>query len=333
MLIMRIKPFDKLKLFYLVSALLLFFCCFLMYDFYKCLSGFIANGFRDTKVMLTMVISYFLPVLCFLVFFYDLYVKRIQKLAKIIYSSLVIVYSVVCLVLIFSNIELYVSNNSLGVYKTLPFILIGFPYDMIALNFILIAIQAFNLWCVLLESNTGRWFSELKDELHTACKVKLSLIEYLLLCLPGVFVLVFFGSAFTACFTAIENALYDFRYIYLLLWVMLIPMMNLLYLVFKPARMNISRRAKLISLGVGIGANLIFGILLLVLELTYPDFIVHIGKPLFLIAFSVSLPIEMIIILVIMALGTTFMTINLVRILLNKQTAESENSAAEYALN
>ena len=57
-----------------------------------------------------------------------------------------------------------------------------------------------------------------------------------------------------------------------------------------------------------------FGLLFLILELTYPDFIVHIGKPLFLIAFSVSLPIEPGIILGIMALGTLVAAIRMIMV-------------------
>jgi hypothetical protein len=53
-------------------------------------------------------------------------------------------------------------------------------------------------------------------------------------------------------------------------------------------------------------------LLFLLLELTYPDFIVHIGKPLFLIAFSVSLPIEPGVILGIMALGTHIAAIRMI---------------------
>ena len=59
--------------------------------------------------------------------------------------------------------------------------------------------------------------------------------------------------------------------------------------------------------------------LFLVFELTYPDFLVHIGKPLFLIAFSVSMPIEPAIILAVMALGTVIFAIRLV------QTAKRED--------
>ena len=49
-----------------LTAVLLLLSCFWMYDFYKCLSGFIANGFREPLVMLPMILAYFLPVFCFL---------------------------------------------------------------------------------------------------------------------------------------------------------------------------------------------------------------------------------------------------------------------------
>ena len=89
-------------------------------------------------------------------------------------------------------------------------------------------------------------------------------------------------------------------------------------LILKPEKSSFSKRGKLVLLGTGVGANLLFAVLFLILELTYPDFIVHIGKPLFLIAFSVSMPIEPAAILAIMALGTALLVIRLVRLLRNK---------------
>ena len=58
-----------------MTVLFLLYSCFYMYDFYKCLSGFIANGFREPLVMLPMILAFFLPVLCFLFFVYDFYVN------------------------------------------------------------------------------------------------------------------------------------------------------------------------------------------------------------------------------------------------------------------
>ena len=114
-----------------LTAILLLFSCFYMYDFYKCLSGFIANGFREPLVMLPMILAFFLPVLCFLFFFYDFFIKAIHPIVKTAYSVLVAIYALSDLILIFNNIKLYASNNALGVYDSLPSIIIHFPYDMI----------------------------------------------------------------------------------------------------------------------------------------------------------------------------------------------------------
>jgi hypothetical protein len=148
---------------------------------------------------------------------------------------------------------------------------------------------------------------------------KLRIWEYLPFSVLAIVVFVFPGAAITATFTSLSNAFYDFRYIFLLLWVGILPLMNLAYLVIKPEKLIKSKLATSLVLGAGILANVIFALLLLVFELTYPDFMVHIGKPLFLIAFSVSLPIEMGVILGIQALGTAAMVAKLIIGLVRKK--------------
>ena len=305
------KAIDKKSLAVrVVTGVLLLLACFYMYDFYKCLSGFIANGFREPLVMLPMILAFFLPVLCFLFFFYDFYVKPLSLVVKTGYSVFVALYAVAELVLIFANIGLYVSNNALGVYDALPSIIVHFPYDMIAVLAALLALQIFHLFFERSGTRAGDFWGNLKER----GTVQVTLLEYILLSVLAIVVFVFVGAGITASFTAFGNAFYDFRYIFLLLWVGLVPLANLLLLVLKPERTALSRGTKQILLGTGIGANVLFGVLFLVLELTYPDFLVHIGKPLFLIAFSVSLPIEPAIILAVMALGTAIFAVRFVRL-------------------
>ena len=292
-----------------LSAIFLIFASFFMYDFYKCLSGFIANGFREPLVMLPMVLSYLLPVLCFLFFFYDFYVKSIHRVAKIVICAFVIIYAFSCLALIFNNISLYVSNNSFGVYDALPSIIVHFPYDMIILHIALIILHAFLIVSAILNKSRP---SKFIDGLKQHGFFKLHILEYIAFCVLAIVAFVFLGAGITGIFTALSNAFYDFRYIYLILWAIIVPIMNLLYLVFKPERTKLSFAAKAWILGVGIGVNLIFSVLLLIFELTYPDFIAHVGKPIFLIAFSVSLPIEMGIILGFSAIGTVAMAVKLI---------------------
>ena len=125
-------------------------------------------------------------------------------------------------------------------------------------------------------------------------------------------------AAITATFTSFSNAFYDFRYVFLLLWVGIIPILNLAYLILNPERQALPKWARASVLGAGILVNVIFAALLLIFELTYPNFMVHIGKPLFLIAFSVSLPIEMGVILGIQAVGTLAMAVKLILVFARK---------------
>ena len=306
----------------IITCVFLLFACFYMYDFYKCLSGFIANGFREPLVMLPMILAFFLPVFCFLFFFYEFYVREIPRLIKTLYSAFVILYAIADLVLIFLQIDLYISNNSLGVYDALPSIFVHFPYDMIAVLFALIIYQVLNI-TLFYKKNTraGGFIKEIKEQGLTSVNP----IEYIALSVMAIIVFVFTGAAIYATFSAIENALYDFRYVYLLIWVMVIPMANLLILTLKPEKMKIKKSAMLAWLGTGILSNLIFGVLFLIFELTSPDFLIHIGKPVFLITFSVSLPIEPCIIFAFMAIATIIMAVRFFVALTNKETATEES--------
>ena len=289
---------NKRSLAIRIAALVfLLFSCFYMYDFYKSLSGFIANGFREPLNMLPMITAFFLPVICFLFFVYDYFVRAINPVIKVIYSAFVILYGIADLVLIFRNIGLYASNNSLGVYDALPSIIIHFPYDMI------VVISALVIWQTV-KLIAGKKISSALDSFKENT-LKLGIVEYIILSIFAIIIFVFTSSGICATFTSFKNAFYDIRFIYILLWVALIPMMNLVLVTVKP------RRA--LPLIVGIAANIIFGALFWIFEATYPDFLVHIGKPLFLIAFSISIPIEPVIIFGIMALGTLVLTIRLIR--------------------
>lgn len=307
---------KKLRSLRIATIIFLLFSCFYMYDFYKSLSGFIANGFREPLVMLPMITAFFLPVFCFLFFVWEFFVKSLSVKAKVAYSAFVIAYAIADLALIFSNISLYASNNSLGVYDSLPSIIIHFPYDMIVLLAFIIVWQVFNVY-LLFKKNAKA--SELLSSLKKECSLKLSGIEYIILSVFAIVIFVFAGAAVYGIFTALENALYDLRYIYLLLWLILIPLGNLLMVTLKPEKMAISKKRKTMILSVAIFANLIFGALFLIFELTNPDFLIHIGKPLFLITFSISLPIEPVIIFAIMALTVLVLAMRLIRMVRDKK--------------
>ena len=279
----------------IVTIMLCFITCLFMNGFYKSLSGFIANNFDDPIMMVAMLISYIIPVICFFTYFYNYYIKRIDKLSSIIYSSLVIVGSIVSLILIFININVFALNNSLGAYESIPSIILMFPYDMILTHIVLIIIQIFNL-CTVFRPNSKLF--ELKESNYSLGYLKLKLVEYIPLAILGIFAFFTVGD-FVSGLISIENMLFDAKYIFLLLWVLTIPTINLLSFVFKVEQKEILFRNKMIYLSSLILINMVFGLLLLVFEIVDPNFIVQVGKPLFPITFSVSIPIEIFILLAI----------------------------------
>ena len=296
-----------------VTVLLFVISSLFMFNFYKCFAGFVANGFREPLFMIPLFSSYLLPVCCFLFWFYDFYIKKTSKATKIVFTSVVSLWATINLVLILMSLNVYMSNNLLGVYDTLYGIFFKFPYDGIIVNVFLIAMQVLRI--IRIARPEGK-VSKVWEEYKQYGIFKLSIGEYLPLCLLAILAFAFLGDSLNSLI-AIENALYDIKYIYLVLW-LLIPAINLILLVIKPERIIKNKTAKIVFISVAILVNVIFALLLLIFELTSPDFIIHVGKPMFLITFSVSLPIEMLALLLIGVSLVVIFAVKLIRIIVKE---------------
>lgn len=296
---------------------LLFFCiCTLfMYNGYKCLSGLIANNFDDFLRMFTMVLSYMYPVICFIVFFYNNYVKTLNKITSIIYSSLTVIVGIFNLINILINLQFYISNNNMGAYISLSSILNSFPYDAIAVNIFLILIQIYNFSLIIKPNHK---YAYIKEYFVNQDVFSFKIYEYLLLSLLAILTFIFLGAGISGL-SSIKNAYYDPKYIFLLLWVFLIPFMNLIFLSFKFNHRNITFKTKLILNSVAILVNIIFIVLVLLFELIYPSYMVYIAKPLFMIAFSISFPIEMLLLIGIGIISIIILAINFFKLIKNRQ--------------
>ena len=308
-----IKKSDKV----LLTLFLLWTVCMFMYGFYKGLSGFVANKFEEPLTMLPMIISYLLPVFCFLFWFYDYNVKSVGRVGRWVYSGIVVTVALVCLVGIFCNLPLYASNNALGVYETIPSIIVAFPYDAIVFLILLIGLQVVDFHAY--KKPQGKTATILK-EFKSEGSFSLGRVEYGLYSVMAIFAFVFFGAGLCAT-SAMENALYDGKFVFLWLWVMFLPMVDVLYLVIKPERRLKKRWQKWLAGGSVLLLNLLFGVLFWVFEVVYPDFVIHVGKPLFVITFSVSLPIEPLVILSMMAITIVICVIKGIRTLVKKEKA------------
>ena len=272
------------------SLIFLILSCLFMFNFYKCLSGFIANQFRDPLMMIALISTYLLPVICFLYYFYDFYVGKTSRAANIIFSSISLIWASFNLALIFNSISVFASSSALGVYDTLLGFGVRFPYDGIIVSVFICIMQILNIILAVMPSSK---LSLGKESFKQYGIFNLKIYEYLPLCVLSILGFAFAGD-FVNSVTAIENALYDPKYIFLMLWALIVPFGNLLATVIKPETRISCKKGKIIALSSLIGINVLFVILLWIFEATSPGFIIQIGKPLFPITFSVSLPIEMI---------------------------------------
>lgn len=277
----------------ILTCFLLLCASLFMHNFYKSTLGFIANNYEGGLTLITIILNYILPVICFIVYFINYYIKPLNRVANAIYSVLVILLASFSLYGIFSNIELYVSNNALGVYQALPSIILLFPYDGIIVNIVLILIQVFNL---LLVFNPNHKLAYLKEQLYSLDKFNIRWFELPIVLVVGIWSLFSLGD-FVCGLNSIANALYDIKYLFLLVWVGLVPLMNLICLVFKFENKIESKKNKLVYLLSIVGINALFVGLFFLFETMHPNFVVGVGKPLFPITYSISLPIEIMILI------------------------------------
>ncbi|MBQ7906959.1 MAG: hypothetical protein IJ309_03190 [Clostridia bacterium] len=291
----------------IVTALLLVVSCLCMFSFYKMLSGFVANGFRYPLLMAPMVFTYLLIPCMFLAFFYDTYVSRIRRGVRLGMACVFGGLSLLCLVGTIVSLDVYASNFSLGVYSSMA--TVGFPVDGFVINILVALLVVLGLVATLKPQGA---IGRIHEGLDLCGTVEISRRRYLALLPFTIFALAFFGDGVCG-FYAIENALYDPKYIFLMLWVGLMPILNILEIVLKPERLVCCKKRKIGFLAGGVSINVVFLALALIFELSSPDFMVHVGKPFFIIAFSVSFPVEVLIITATMITGTAVMVSRLIK--------------------
>lgn len=291
---------------YIALGAMLLGSSFFMFDFYMCLSGFIANKFAEPLVMLPIVVSFFVPVLASLIAIYHLFVGKLCRGGKIIFSSVMALISLLAIVLVMVNIPLYARNHVLGAYSSTLGIFL-FPYDTLIANIIVLAASVIGIISGVKNDFVP---TRVKDLASSSLKFKLCVPEYVFYSVLAIVVFVFVGAGISGV-GSIANALYDIRYLFLLVWVGIIPIVNLATLVIKPERFKIPKWHRTAILSSVLLFNFVVVALLFVFELTNPGFVIQIGKPVFMIAFSVSLPIEMLILLGIMAFTVLLVSLKL----------------------
>ena len=263
-------------------------------NFYKATVALIANKYQDAMTINTIVFAYLLPLIAFILYFANYYIKRFNKVVTLIISPILMIASIFALVNIFMHIDVYVSNNALGVYQALPSIIIVFPYDAILIHLGLVVSQVCH---ILIAIKPNHKIAEFKEKLYSLECLKVNIFEYVLYVVLGILTVLLLGLCLGSGLSSIANMFYDIKYLFLLLWFAL-PAINLILLFTKIERKFESKKAKSIYLLSTIAINALFILVFSLLETAYPNFIVYIGKPLLPITFSLSRRIELLLLMI-----------------------------------
>ena len=129
----------------------------------------------------------------------------------------------------------------------------------------------------------------------------------------------FFVGDFASGLLMLENVIYDPKYIFVLLWLVLIPMGNLFCYTFKFETRIHNKSNKLLYLGLLLLANIIIFGLEVLFEAIHPNYIVDVAKALFPITFSASIPVEMMMIYAIQAIAVFIIIIKVIYYSLSKK--------------
>lgn len=271
----------------LLTLLLFAITSLWFYNSLKCTLVFITNVYQEPVKVLSMIISYLTPTICFGFFFYDSYVKPINKIVKIVYVCVVSVFAIFGLTGVLTNLSLHISNSDLGVYDSLPSLGISCPYDIIISNIVIIIFQAYNIMILI---KPGHKLASIKQAF-----VNYGFFRYKKFAFIGVVVTalisMFYIGAFFSGIEAIDNVTYDPKYLFLMALIIVIPLMNFIYFLVNPSIRSIEHKTKVTLYSAAIGVNAVFGILMLIFTLVYPNYIAIIGKPLFPVDYTISIPV------------------------------------------
>ena len=301
----------------LLTLFLFAICCLFAWNSYKTIVSFMTNGFENTVNTLAIITSYSLPVFCFFVFFFNSFIKPNKKVTRWIYSCFVLAFALVNIALIAINYQSLNANATEGHFVNFNTIGLSYPVDMLVVNCLLVLVQAFNIF-VLIKPNSKYAF--VKDAFASYGFFKFNLVSKIFVTILALITMVFIGD-FLNSFSAIGNAAYDGKYIFLILMIFVIPLMNFVYFLTTPKVRSISKKTNLIIHSCVMGVNVLFAILLIAFTFGFPDFVVGVGKPLFPLDYTISIPVGPYLILIIIVVSTIIQTINLVKLITkNKET-------------
>ena len=293
--------------------------CICAFNTIKMGVGLIAQMFENMIVHFTMFSSYLLPLICFGFFFFGGFVKPNRKITKIIYTIVVAGLAIYNIVGLAINFDVFMANNQAGFYVNLQTFGISFPIDVLIINIFILLLQCFNIYLLI---KPGAKYAYIKDAFCSYGFFKFNIFESIIVAILGVLTSIFIGDFFNGLNT-LENASIDGKYVFLLIFILVIPLMNFVYFLTKPQSRNLQEKNKAILYGVNIGVNILLVTLFISFVFTYEDFVADIGRNLFPVDYTLSIPFGPYILLIIAIISIVYGTIHLIKSLI-KMKASAE---------
>ena len=299
----------------LITLALFALGCLFTFNAFRSIVGFLTNKFDYPLQSIAMITPYILPIFCFIFFFFNSFIKPNKKITRYIYTIFVIIMAIFNIIIVSIFFKDFYKNSEAGHYVNFTTIGLTFPVDVLAVNVILLLIQAFNLY-ILIKPNSKYAF--IKDAFGNYGFFKFKMVEKVFLTIFAVFTMLFIGDFFNG-FYAIDNVSYDGRYIFLMLMTFIIPLINFVYFLIKPSIRSIAKKTNTIIHSIVIGINVLFALLFAIFVGVSPEFLITVGKPLFPLDFTISIPVFPYLLLLILSISTIFELIIFIKYLKTKK--------------
>lgn len=295
-----------------IEIILLILLTIPIYNLLKMATVYITSHYQNTIPVIGSVIMYLMPIV-----FYIFHIKRskhkeFSKIGAIIYVSITSLLILTGLIMVLMSFNYFWNNNNNGNYVNFGFL--PLPIDMIIYSVIMLLLNVSLIYKIFKNSEKLNYYYELFNAYDVISYKTFNIIfSIILLLISGCYFGMFFAS-----FNSLKNVLINANYIFLI-FAVLVPFYNVIYFTYNYFK-NKTYKSNLIYTIITISLNFLFLFIFLILELTSPNFVVQVGKPLFLIDFALSIPVGSYILVFDLLFTLIISVISLVKLIRSKKS-------------
>lgn len=269
---MNNKVFSlKNNLIIIILTLLVSFTSFLAFNF---IVQIVIDDYNRTFLLLGIALIYLLPIIYLSFYIKEKYFSSLSKIGFIILTTITDLILIGGIILISLNFDYFLSQVNTGFLNS------TFPIDLLIIMVITIILNIFSYLHIFNKLDLHKYLTPTNF-------IKSNIFFILFQCIYLFFVLIFAGDALTYLIAIRNITINPFGYLFLFFYCLTPLILSILYVVFKATN-------KKLPLIISIILPLVMALLFILNEVLVPNFVVDVGKPLFLIDFALSEPLMMV---------------------------------------